>query len=255
MIVKASLPETPTAAVLIIGNEILSGRTQDVNLGWIGGRLVTLGIRLCEARVIADIESDIVDAVRALSARYTYVFTTGGIGPTHDDITADSMAKAFDVPIAQHPEAVRRLSQRYGGDDQLTPGRLRMARIPVGAALVDNPVSGAPGFRIANVFVFAGVPDVMRGMFDTIAGSLAGGPPILHRIVTCQIPESVLAEPLAAIQARFADVEIGSYPFFRHGGFGVSLIARGVRPDTLDRVVAELAEMIRDLGGEIMDNA
>ena len=243
--------DAPTAAVLVIGNEILSGRTQDANLGWLAGRLVDLGIRLREARVVSDVEAEIVDAVRALSARYTYVFTTGGIGPTHDDITADSIAKAFDVPIDRDPEAVRRMEQRYGVG-KVNEVSLRMARIPQGAALIDNIVSAAPGFRIGNVFVMAGVPAIMRAMFDGVAPTLTGGAKMLQRIVTCGLAESMLANPLAHIQSRYPTTEIGSYPFYRRGGFGVSLVARGTDAAILDHVEAEIVAAIKDLGGELI---
>jgi molybdenum cofactor synthesis domain-containing protein len=237
-----------TAAVLIIGNEILSGRTQDTNLGWIAGQLVERGIRLAEARVVPDIEDEIVAAVQALSARYTYVFTTGGIGPTHDDITADSIGKAFGKRVEIDPEAAARMERHYGPGNA-TPARLRMARVPEGATLIDNAVSIAPGFRVGNVFVMAGVPRVMRAMFDAIGPTLAGGPPIQHRSVACHIPESVLAEPLGAVQSRHPGIDIGSYPWFRQGNSGVSLVARGIDPVALDAVMAEIALMIEGLGG------
>jgi molybdenum cofactor synthesis domain-containing protein len=239
----------PTAAILIIGNEILSGRTQDSNLNWIAGRLTAKGIRLGEARVVSDIEGEIVAAVQALSTRYTYVFTTGGIGPTHDDITAEAMAKAFGRALVVDPEAAARLEQHYG-EGQVTPARLRMARVPEGARLIDNPVSAAPGFRIANVFVMAGVPAIMRAMVDGIVPSLAGGPVVLTRAIACQIAESVLAEPLGAVQALYPDVDIGSYPWFRAGQFGVSLVARGTDAGVLDAVAQEISRMVRMLGGE-----
>jgi molybdenum cofactor synthesis domain-containing protein len=239
----------PTAAVLIIGNEILSGRTQDVNLNHIAAKLTKRGIRLAEARVVADIEDEIVDAVRALSARYTYLFTTGGIGPTHDDITVDAIAKAFGRPVVIHPEAERRLIAHYGAD-KVTPGRLRMARTPEGAELIENAVSGAPGIRVENVYIMAGVPAIMRAMIDHIVPTLPGGPVVLSRSVACLIGESILAEPLGAIQAAHPEVDIGSYPWFRSGRFGVSLVARGTAPAALDTVVDEISAMIRSLGGE-----
>ena len=243
-------PDTaPTAAILIIGNEILSGRTQDANLGWLAGRLVELGIRIGEARVIPDIETDIVATVRALSERYSYVFTTGGIGPTHDDITAEAIARAFGVPLVEDPEAAGRLRRHYGPEN-VTPARLRMARIPQGATLIDNIVSAAPGFRIANVFVMAGVPAIMRAMFDWLAPSLVGGARMLDRTISCALGESMLAERLSAIQDRHPDVEIGSYPFFKAGRFGVSLVARGTDAAALESVAGEIAAMIRALGGE-----
>jgi molybdenum cofactor synthesis domain-containing protein len=248
---NASLPHdtAPTAAVLIIGNEVLSGRIQDANIAWLAGRFVELGIRLREARVVPDIEAEIIAAVRALSSRYTYLFTTGGIGPTHDDITVESIAAAFGVPVLHDPEATRRLTHHYGADN-LTPARLRMARIPQGGSLIDNVVSAAPGFRVGNVFVMAGVPAIMRAMFDAIAPTLAGGAKMLQRIVTCHLGESLLAEALAAIQARHGDVEIGSYPFYRQGTFGVSLVARGTDPAALDTVAGEISQMIRGFGGD-----
>jgi molybdenum cofactor synthesis domain-containing protein len=242
-------PAAPTAAVLIIGNEILSGRTQDTNLAHIAAKLVAHGVRLREARVVADIEAEIVDAVRALSARYDYVFTTGGIGPTHDDITAESIARAFGVPLIVDVEAAARM-ERYYGADKLTPARLRMARIPEGAALIDNPVSVAPGFRIGNVHVMAGVPAIMRAMFDSVVITLAGGPVVLQRSVACHLGESLIAEPLTRIQARHPQIDIGSYPWFRMGTYGVSLVARGTDEAMLHGVAAEIAGMIRDLGGE-----
>src|SRR6201999_4404022 len=205
--------------------------------------------RLGEARVVPDIEDEIVDAVRALSGRYTYLFTTGGIGPTHDDITVDAIAKAFDRPVVVHPEAERRLIAHYG-EGKVTPGRLRMARTPEGADLVDNPVSGAPGIRLENVFIMAGGPAIMRAMIDHIVPTLPGGPVVLSRSVACLIGESILAEPLGAIQDAHPEVDIGSYPWFRNGQFGVSLVARGTGPAGLDTVIGETSAMIRALGGE-----
>jgi molybdenum cofactor synthesis domain-containing protein len=240
---------TPTAAVLIIGNEILSGRTQDVNLNWIAGKLVARGIRLSEARVVPDIEDEIAAAVRALSERYDYIFTTGGIGPTHDDITADSVAKAFGVPVIVHPEAKARLEAHYGAG-KVSAARMRMARVPEGAVLVDNPMSKAPGFRIGNVFILAGVPAIMRAMLDGIIPTLAQGLPIRQRAIACNIAESILAEPLEAIQKRHPEVDLGSYPWFRDGASGVSLVARGTDAEALDATAKEISEMIRDLGGE-----
>jgi molybdenum cofactor synthesis domain-containing protein len=239
----------PTAAVLVIGNEILSGRTKDTNTGWIAEKLTERGVRLREARTVPDIEAEIVAAVRALSARYDYVFTTGGIGPTHDDITADAMAAAFEAPIDVDPEAAARLERHYGAAN-LNSARLRMARIPAGATLIDNVVSVAPGFRIGNVFVMAGVPSVMRAMLDWILPTLAGGPPILQRVIDTDTPESVLAPKLAATQARHPTVEIGSYPWFRQGKSGVSLVARGVDGAELDVVAGEIEALIRELGGQ-----
>jgi len=238
-----------TSAVLVIGNEVLSGRTQDANLGFLAARLADLGIPVIEARVVLDEEDRIVEAVNALRARATYVFTTGGIGPTHDDITAVAIAKAFGVPVVRDPEAERRLRAHYG-DGFVNAARLKMADVPEGATLVDNPVSTAPGFRIGNVFVLAGVPAIAQAMFDALAPGLTGGPPVVSRTVSCRIPEGDFAADLTEVQARHARVSIGSYPHFRAGKIGVSLVVRGVDPDAVDRAAEEVEAMVRRLGGE-----
>ena len=239
----------PTAAVVIIGNEILSGRTQDANLAYVATGLADIGIRLIETRVIRDDEAAIIATVNELRARHSYVFTTGGIGPTHDDITSACVAKAFGVALYLHPDAVRVLQGHYP-PGYLNEARLRMAHVPEGATLVDNPVSRAPGFQIGNVFVLAGVPVVMRAMFDGVKGRLRRGPPVMSRAVTCALGEGTLAKDLTQVQARFPDIEIGSYPYFRAGGFGVSLVARGTDGDRLAAVAEELKAMIRALGGD-----
>ncbi|MBI4969002.1 MAG: competence/damage-inducible protein A [Rhodospirillales bacterium] len=238
----------PTASVLVIGNEVLSGRTQDANIGYLGKALAGLGIRLAEARVVADEEDDIVAAVNALRSRYTYVFTTGGIGPTHDDITAAAIAKAFGVPIERHPQAQARLERHYR-PGELNAMRLRMAELPRGAGLIDNPVSQAPGFWIENVFVMAGVPAIMQAMFDGLKQDLVGGPPLVARTVWALVPEGIIAQSLKTIQEQSPGVSIGSYPFFRHGQLGVSLVARGIDPQLLDRVAERLADLLRQHGG------
>ncbi|MBX6321948.1 MAG: competence/damage-inducible protein A [Rhodospirillaceae bacterium] len=243
-----------TAAVLIIGNEILSGRTQDVNLAFLGSQLNALGIRLREARVVADDEDEIVRAVNECRARYDYVFTTGGIGPTHDDITAACVAKAFGLPLVRNPEAVAILEQHYA-PGQLNEARLRMANTPLGAALIANPVSAAPGFQIGNVFVMAGVPSIMRAMFDGLKHRLAGGAPMLSATVVTDLGEGVIAKDLGALQERYADVEIGSYPWFRAGRFGTSLVLRGTDPARLAAAAEEVRALIRALGGDPMDEA
>ncbi|MDZ4736785.1 MAG: competence/damage-inducible protein A [Rhodospirillaceae bacterium] len=236
-----------TAAVLIIGNEILSGRTQDVNLNWLAKELTELGIRLREARVVSDVEGEIVAAVNELRSRYDYVFTTGGIGPTHDDITSASIAKAFGLPWVRHPDAVKILEAQYE-PGQLNEARLRMATMPEGAELVDNPVSGAPGYRIGNVFVLAGVPSIMRAMFDNARGRLRGGPPVLSQTVSTYLGEGTIAKPLGELQDRHPELDIGSYPFFRGGRFGTSLVIRGTDRTQIAAAAEALRETIRSLG-------
>ncbi|WP_207476613.1 competence/damage-inducible protein A [Arenibaculum pallidiluteum] len=239
-----------TACVLIIGNEILSGRTQDTNLAFLGRSLGELGIRVREARVVPDIAEEIVAAVNACRARYDYVFTTGGIGPTHDDITSECIARAFGVPLERNPEAVRRLDAHYGDPAKLNEARLRMAAIPSGATLVDNPISAAPGYQIDNVFVLAGVPSIMQAMFEQLAPRLKSGPPVLARTVSCRVPEGTIAEGLGALQQRYPALDIGSYPYFGVGGFGVSLVLRGTDEAELERATGELCALVRSLGGE-----
>lgn len=241
----------PTAAVLLIGDEILSGRTKDKNLGFIADYLVGLGIDLKEARCVADDEDDIVAAVNALRARYTYVFTTGGIGPTHDDITADAVAKAFDVPIGHDPRAVDVLT-RYFKEIGREPNeaRLRMARVPQGATLIENAVSKAPGFHIENVFVMAGVPKVMNAMMDAIAPTLARGVPMQSRTVALQGGEGDVAKPLGEIQSRYADVFIGSYPFEGATGFATNLVVRSRNPEALAKAEAEVKAIAESLTKE-----
>ena len=231
----------PTAAVLLIGDEILSGRTKDKNLGFIADYLVSLGIDLKEARCVADDEDDIVAAVNALRARYSYVFTTGGIGPTHDDITADAIAKAFGVSIGHHPRAVDVLTHYFKEiGREPNEARMRMARVPLGATLIENAVSKAPGFRIENVFVMAGVPKVMNAMMDAIAPTLEKGVPMQSRTVALQGGEGDVAKPLGEIQARYTDVFIGSYPFEGATGFATNLVVRSRNPEALAKAEAEV---------------
>jgi molybdenum cofactor synthesis domain-containing protein len=241
-----------TAAVLIIGNEILSGRTQDVNLAYLAKRLNELGVRLREARVVADVEAEIVAAVNACRARYDYVLTTGGIGPTHDDITAECVAKAFGVPLIRNPEAVARLERRYQ-PGMLNEARLRMANTPEGATLIDNPVSTAPGFQIGNVFVLAGIPSIMQAMFEGLKDRLVGGAPVLSRTVSAFVPEGTIAKGLGELQGRYADLDIGSYPYFRQGRYGASFVLRGTDPDRIDGAAAELRTLIASLGSEAIE--
>jgi molybdenum cofactor synthesis domain-containing protein len=237
-----------TACVLVIGNEILSGRTQDVNLNYLAKGLNKAGVRLREARVIPDVAEAIVAAVNEVRGKFDYIFTTGGIGPTHDDITAECVARAFGVPLVLDPDARRILEARYR-PGELNEARLRMAHVPKGASLVTNPISGAPGFRIGNVFVLAGVPQIMQAMFDGVAGSLRGGRPMLARTVTSGLPEGVLAKGLAQIQERYGDIDIGSYPWYRAGAFGTSLVLRGTDEKRLGAAAAEVAALVKALGG------
>lgn len=232
-----------TAALLVIGNEILSGRTQDKNINWVAVKLGERGITLSEVRVVPDLETRVIEAVLALSAAYDYVFTTGGIGPTHDDITAECMAKAFEAPLGQDPTAYAMLKAHYG-EENLTPARLKMALLPAGAGLIPNPVSGAPGFVIGNVHVMAGVPRIMQAMLDHVLATLKGGALVLSKTITCDLPESRIAEGLAAIQSRWPEVEIGSYPHFQHGNFGISLVLRSIHEDQIEEAAAQVQALV-----------
>jgi len=217
----------PTAAMLVIGDEILSGRTKDINVGFLAERLTEAAIDLKEVRMISDDHQEIADAVRALSDRWDHVFTSGGIGPTHDDITADAVAAAFDTPIDVRDDARALLVGHYQKNGiTLNENRLRMARIPDGADLIDNPVSVAPGFTIGNVNVMAGVPAVFQAMVVSVVATLQGGAPILSRTFRVDLPEGDLASPLAEVAKRHTDVSIGSYPFIRDGRFGANIVFR-----------------------------
>jgi molybdenum cofactor synthesis domain-containing protein len=239
-----------TAALIIIGNEILTGRTRDANLPYLAGRLDGIGVRLREVRVVPDDEAAIVAAVNELRAAHDYVFTTGGVGPTHDDITAASLAKAFGVPVQRNAGAVALLEAYYAGRDlDLNEARLSMADMPAGAELIDNPVSGAPGFQIGNVFVMAGVPEIMQAMFEALSPRLKGGAPVQSRTVTVDLPEGAIAATLEDVQSRHAGVEIGSYPFYRGRAFGVKLVLRTVDEARLAAATAELVEALAGLGG------
>jgi molybdenum cofactor synthesis domain-containing protein len=235
----------PTAAVLLIGDEILSGRTKDANLGWIADWLTALGIDLKEARVVSDDEADIVAALNALRARYTYVFTTGGIGPTHDDITADAVARAFGVGIDHHPEAVAILRAHFAERGlPETEARMRMARIPDTAELIPNAVSKAPGIHIGNVFVMAGVPKIMQSMMEAITPKLTGGKKMLSRTVTLNLGEGDVARRLKEIQQTHWGVMIGSYPFEKEGGrYGTNIVIRSRDEDRMNAAADEVARI------------
>ncbi len=239
-----------SAALVIIGNEILSGRTQDRNTSWLAEKLSERGISLREVRIIPDIEEVIVNTVNALRAQETYVFTTGGIGPTHDDITAASIAKAFGVDLELNERALQALIDHYGDPAEVTDARKKMAMIPDGASLIDNPVSGAPGFLIGNVYVMAGVPRIMQGMFDGFVHTLAEGVPIISQSITCSLQESQISEGLASIQGRFADVDIGSYPNFRGGEAGVSIVVRSIDVASVKAAGKEVINLMQSLGVE-----
>ena len=234
-----------TASVLIIGNEILSGRTQDVNLNQIAKVLGEQGVRVREARVVPDVEDVIVAAVNDARARFDYVFTTGGIGPTHDDITADCIAKAFDVPLVVSEAIAERIRGRPAPADVMA-SRLRMARIPRGAELIDNPTGGPQGFRMANVFVMAGIPAVMQAMLSTV--EVQGGAVVRSRSVTAYLGESQVATGLTRIQARYPEVDLGSYPFTRDGRYGTTLVMRGTNPDDLAAMLDDVRQLIVDAG-------
>ncbi|WP_414473838.1 competence/damage-inducible protein A [Microvirga sp. M2] len=236
-----------TAALLIIGDEILTGRTKDKNTGYIAEYLTGIGIDLREVRIVPDVEEEIVSAVNALRDRYTYLFTTGGIGPTHDDITADSMARAFGVGIGHDPRAVAMLQERYA-PGELNEARMRMARIPEGADLIENPISKAPGFRIGNVYVMAGVPAIMQAMLDIVAPTLrAGARMIIETIEAEGLAEGLYAEGLSRIAAAHPGLSIGSYPSFSAGGFRNQIVVRGKEA----AAVASAAAAIHDLLGRL----
>ena len=241
-----------TACVLIIGNEILSGRTQDTNLRHIALQLNEWGIRVRHARVVPDVERTIVDTVREVRAQYDYVFTTGGIGPTHDDITADCIAKAFDRQLVIHPEIAKLIQSRPVPPDVMA-ARMLMARVPEDAGLIGNPTGGPPGFFIENVYVMAGIPSVMQGMLSTLEGKLRGGAPVRSRSVTVYLGESQIAAPLGRIQDRYPHIDLGSYPFSRDARYGTTLVMRGTRADDLDAMLDEVVAMIVAAGAEPLD--
>ncbi len=228
----------PTAAMLVIGDEILSGRTKDVNLGYLADSLADAAIDLKEARVVADDHSDIVKAVQDLSQRWDHVFTSGGIGPTHDDITADAIADAFKTHIDVRKDAFDVLSAHYEKNNiEMNPSRLKMARIPDGAQLIDNPVSIAPGFSLENVHVMAGVPVIFQSMLASVLPKLMGGDPVISRTIRANLPEGEIAGPLGEIAAEHGDVSIGSYPFILNGKFGSNIVFRGTNQNKLDTAV------------------
>jgi len=241
-----------TACLVIIGNEILSGRTQDANLAHLAKRLNDVGVRLMEVRVVPDVEETIVSTLNAVRPKFDYIFTTGGIGPTHDDITTASVAKAFNVPVIRHPEAERILRSHYT-KDMINEARLKMADVPEGAVLLDNPVSSAPGFRIGNVHVMAGVPKIMQAMLDAIIPTLKGGAPVLSLSLTTNLPEGTIAAGLTDIQNKYPDIDIGSYPMYQAGGgFSTTLVLRSPDAARNEAAAAEIKALVAAEGGKIV---
>jgi molybdenum cofactor synthesis domain-containing protein len=249
----AASTKAVTACLIVIGNEVLSGRTRDANLQYLAQALNSIGICMAEARVIPDDETTIIAAVNECRRRFDYVLTTGGIGPTHDDITAASIAKAFGVPLIRDPQAEAWLRQYYRPGD-VNPQRLKMADVPEGATLIENPVSKAPGFQIGNVIVLPGIPRIMQAMFEGHRHRLQGGAEVLSQAVAAFLPEGVMAGPLAQIQARYPDIEIGSYPFFRDGRLGAALVLRATDATRLAAGAEDVRAMIRGLGGEPIED-
>jgi molybdenum cofactor synthesis domain-containing protein len=234
----------PTAAMLVIGDEILSGRTRDSNMHFLAQELTRIGITLREARVVADVNADIVAAVRALSAAQTHVFTSGGIGPTHDDITADAIAEAMGVTISHRADAMALLQAHYDRAGlPFNEARQRMARIPEGATLIDNPVSTAPGFTLGNVHVMAGVPNIFQAMVASVPPKLTGGAPLLSQSLRVNRGEGEIAGPFGALAAEYPDLSMGSYPFIQNGAHGTNLVIRGTDPALLDAAMVRLTRL------------
>jgi len=243
-------PSQPTAAMLVIGDEILSGRTRDANMHFLAGALTRHGIALSEVRMVPDVKAEIVAAVRALSERWDSVFTSGGIGPTHDDITADAIAEAFGAAIGVREDARALLQSHYDAKGiDLNESRLRMARIPDGACLIDNPISAAPGFSIGNVHVMAGVPDVFQAMVASVLPSLTGGAPLLSQALQVQRAEGDIAAPLGALAAAYADLSIGCYPTYRDGIYGATVVVRGTEAARIDAAMSELGRLFPEALG------
>lgn len=238
-----------TAGLVVIGDEILSGRTHDKNIAQIASWLQVQGIRLSEVRVVPDVVERIVEAVNALRESYDYLFTTGGIGPTHDDITVDAVAAALGVPVVVHPEAKAMLERYYASiDKELTEARLRMARVPEGGELIPNRMSGAPGIKLGNIHLMAGVPHITAGMLDALTGTLEGGAPLLSETVGCWTPESEVADILRQVEKAHQDCQIGSYPFFREGRVGANFVVRSTSAENLKSCVDSLCDGLATAG-------
>ena len=237
-----------TAALLVIGDEILSGRTQDRNVAQIGSWLNVQGIRLREVRIVPDIEARIVEAVNVLRSSYDYLFTTGGIGPTHDDITVDAIAAALGLEVVVHPEARAILERYYAERGGLTDARLRMARVPSGAELIPNRMSGAPGIRLGNMFILAGVPHITAGMLEALTGTLEGGRPLVSVTVGAMAPESEVADLLRETERANPGLNIGSYPFFREGRVGANFVLRSEDAEQAQACADLLAASLESAG-------
>ena len=242
-----------TAGLVIIGDEILSGRTQDKNIAQIALWLNLQGIRLAEVRVVGDTEAAIVEAVNALRSRNDYLFTTGGIGPTHDDITVDAIAAAVGVPVVVHPRAREALEQYYATRGGVTEARLRMARVPESAELIENRMSGAPGIRWNNIFIMAGVPHITAMMLDALSGSIEGGRPLLSETLGCWVAESEVADLLRATEKTHIGCQIGSYPFFRDGRVGANFVVRSTDADALAACLNDLRNRLTEAGRAPVD--
>ncbi|WEJ99951.1 MAG: molybdopterin-binding protein [Candidatus Sphingomonas phytovorans] len=241
-----------TAGLVVIGDEILSGRTQDKNVAQVAAWLNVQGIRLAEVRVVPDVTAAIVEAVNVLRARNDYLFTTGGIGPTHDDITVDAIAEALGVRVVHHPKALAVLERYYETRGGLTEARKRMARVPEGAELIENRMSGAPGIRIANIFVMAGVPHITAGMLDALTGTLEGGLPVISRTIGCWVAESEVAVLLGEVERAHEGVAIGSYPFFREGKTGANFVVRSTDQRVVDACIADLTARLEAEGRAVV---
>ncbi|MCP3730776.1 molybdopterin-binding protein [Sphingomonas sp. MG17] len=240
-----------TAGLVVIGDEILSGRTQDKNVAQIAVWLNVQGIRLSEVRVVPDVESRIIEAVNAMRTGHDYCFTTGGIGPTHDDITVDAIAAALGVPVVIHEGARAMLAGYYETRGGLTDARLRMARVPQGAALIPNRMSGAPGIQVGNIYILAGVPNITAGMLDALTGTLEGGKPVVSGTIGCWVAESEIAELLGAVERAHEGVAIGSYPFFREGRVGANFVVRATDIHVVDACIADLTGQLEAGGREV----
>ncbi|PZO69935.1 MAG: competence/damage-inducible protein A [Pelagerythrobacter marensis] len=246
--VSPAPPRIWTAALIVIGDEILSGRTHDKNIAQVASWLQVQGIRLAEVRVVADVAARIIAALDALRAENDYVFTTGGIGPTHDDITVDAVAEALGVPVVIHPQARAILERYYADKGGLNEGRLRMARVPQGAELIPNRMSGAPGIRLGNLFLMAGVPHITAGMLDALTGQLEGGAPLLSETLGGFIPESEVADLLRTVERAHEQCQIGSYPFFREGRVGANFVIRSTDAGELAACVDSLSAGLAEAG-------